>query len=337
MSKTTTSRLVGRALAGLLLCYGVSLLAGCAAYDAAKYAVTGATQDSLLDAGGKYTASLCDMVPVLSEGWLVRPQATDVSITCGEYSSALKAAVDGDKATTARNRYHLGGLYSALGLVLGVTNDEPDEPSWTAFRFWGDGREIALPHYVKKGERRTVFVDVRGVDNLDLIAEGIPQTDGKTYGATSVGWGATTLVREDTAVYLADLVPTKSSNWVQAPHGGEIWINWRPYPHSVLGTVERQATQASSCTYSLGGKYKTLLACVGVDHATTEDTTGVVFEAYGDGVRLAGPDLVTRSLEQLLRLEVSGVNELELRAKVSSGGTNKTVDVGWGMAMLLRP
>ena len=322
-------------LFAILLLAALPLLGGCGAYDAIKAAGGGGDTStaSVMGVESSNLAYLLDFSPTLSEGWHTAPTVTGIAINSNAYSSALKAEVYADEVRTCTNRYHLAGAYSALGLVFGVTADEVDSPSWTAFRFWGDGRELTLPHYVKKGERRKVIVNVRGVQDFDLIAEGIPQTDGKVYGSTKIGWGICALLKEEGVKYITDLTPTASTGWDQAPQDGEVWINWHPYPHSLKGVLHKGGDWAS-CTYHLGGAYKSFAVMPGVDQDETDSNAVVSYEVWGDG-QLLGQAQARKLDENLLNFSVAGVNELVLRAKVSSGASENSISIGWGMALLL--
>lgn len=319
----------------LALCLVLSalpvLLAGCGGLAAisgggARSNVTA----KLLNLGPSNYDLLTNLTPLATTGWYSNPIVTPVTINTTSYADALKAAVYADTVSTGHARYYLGGQYSALALVFGVTADEAQTPSWTAFRFYGDGVEIATPHYVKKYEKREVFIDVRGVNELDLIAEGIPQHDGVSYVSTLVGWGDGTLIKENGISYLADLTPTGSANWVTGPSAGTIWIDWRPFPHSVMGTI-RKGASTSTVTYHLGGAYKSFATVGGMSQNETDTGATVTCSVYCDGVPRASAT-VGQQAEFLCQQDVTGVNTLELRMKVASS-SETDIDVGWGMAL----
>ncbi|MEI6503123.1 MAG: hypothetical protein WCP21_19105, partial [Armatimonadota bacterium] len=137
---------MGRVLAVIAVAIGVAALGGCAG---ALQALSGKTAGAMLPISDSYMTSLCDLEPVASDNWVTAPSLGRISINGHVYDPAVRGEVNGDNVQTCSVNYHLGGQYSALGAVFGVTDDEPDTPSWTAFRFWGDGRELAVPHYVK--------------------------------------------------------------------------------------------------------------------------------------------------------------------------------------------
>jgi hypothetical protein len=309
----------------------IALLAGCAAVDALGGTVT----SQMLPLDGQYLLPLTDLQQVSTGSWALAPSTTSVAINSHRYEPGIKAAVYADDAREGICRYHLGGRFSALSVSFGIVNDEPDSPSWTAFRFWGDGREIAVPHYVKKGERRNIIVNVRGVQDFDLIAAGIPQRDGRTYGDTIVGWGDTFLLREGSVQYLADLTPDPETTW-RAESSQDIWINTHPYPHSVTGMLPRDGTDWSVSAYRLGGQYRRLLSLVGLDWGGEDKQAEACFQVFGDGRPLTGTVTVPYSAERLIDVDVTGINVLQLRSRVAANVATDELRVGWGMALLLK-
>jgi hypothetical protein len=333
------SRLISGSLLLCLFAVVVTLGSGCGGFVEAlvKDEVGISAAESVLPLDSTHVAFLSKDVNFnSSEGWYTAPAVADITINTSDYPApyGLKAEIYGDQATTGHQRYFLAGQYSALALHFGVTKDEPDSPSWTAFRFYGDGHEIATPHYVKKGERRQVIVDVRGVQYLDLIAEGIPQTDGVTYGSTKIGWGVLALLKESGARYIVDLPSSSSSGWVEPPSVGEIAINWHPYPHSLKFVLPSDGSTWSSAHYHLAGEYNEFAAVPGVSQDETDSGAVVEFDVLADS-QLVASQTAKKGSEPLIRLDVTGVEDLELRAKVSSGATEDRIDAGWGMAVLL--
>lgn len=321
------------ALVFLALLVIPTLIGGCGGVAALVTGGGGGGNDSVdaLGLGPTNFDLLTNLLPTLNENWQSNPVVAPVTLSGTNYADGLKGAVFADVVSTGVSRYHLGGQYSALGLAFGVCADEPDSPSWTAFRFWGDGRELAVPHYVKRGERREIFVDVRGVQNLDLIAEGIPQTDGISYVSTRVGWGDATLIKEAGIKYLVDFTPTATSGWSTPPTEGTIWVNWRPYPHSVVGIIHK-GQPASSVTYNLAGAYKSFATIAGISQNETDSGATVSFQVLADGVsrHLA---ISGKQAQQLIQFDVTGVNTLEVRTQVATA-TEDDIDVGWGMALV---
>ncbi|MEI6503623.1 MAG: NPCBM/NEW2 domain-containing protein [Armatimonadota bacterium] len=124
---------------------------------------------------------------------------------------------------------------------------------------------------------------------------------------------------------------TGTSGWTVPPTDGTIWINWRPFPHSVVGTIHK-GQPASTVTYHLGGLYKSFATVAGISQDETDAGATATFEVLADGVSRA---VATggRQTEHLMQCDVTGVNTLEIRARVTSA-TEDAIDVGWGMALV---
>lgn len=275
---------------------------------------------------------LSSLTPTMNQGWYTNPARASLTINTTDYSDGIKAAVYADQVRTGISRYHLGGQYSAIGVEFGLTADEPDSSAQATFRFFGDGKLISLARDVKKADRRKFIVDVRGVQDFDLGAEGVPQTGGAPKASTLVGWGNATLIKEAGIKYLVDLTATSDAGWSPPPARGPVSINWRPYPHSIVGTLHK-GQPAASCVYNLGGLYKKFSTIAGISQHETDTTATAKFEVLADGVSL-GVATIPQLAELPVQFDVSGVQTLELRAQVVNSVEND-IDIGWGMALLL--
>jgi hypothetical protein len=147
-----------------------------------------------------------------------------------------------------------------------------------------------------------------------------------------VGWGDATLIKEKAVTYLADLTPGSTSGWSVPPTTGTIWIDWRPFPHSVIGTIHKGDPPAK-IVYHLGGAYKTFAAVAGMDQGGTDAGATVTFEVVADGVS-RNVTTVEKQAEMLVNMNVTGVETLELRSKVANS-TENDIKIGWGMALVM--
>lgn len=320
------------ALFSLALLLVPTLLCGCGGL--AALAGGGDSPNVLVQAFGLGPQNydlLSSLTPTMNQDWYSNPTRGSLTINTTDYSDGIKAAVYANEVRTGISRYHLGGQYSALGIEFGLTADEPDSSAQATFRFIGDGKLISLARGVKKADRRKFILDVRGVQDFDLGAESVPQTGGVSNPSIRVGWGNATFIKEAGIKYLVDLTATSDAGWSPLPAPGSVTINWRPYPHSIVGTLHK-GQPAASCVYNLGGLYKKFSTVAGISQHETDTTATVKFEVLADGVS-RGVMTVPQQAELPIQFDVSGVQTLELRAQVANSSEND-IDVGWGMAML---
>lgn len=321
------------ALFALALLVVPTLLCGCGGLAAL---VTGGGDNNVLvqafGLGPQNYDLLSSLTPTMNRDWYTNPARASLTINTTDYTDGIKAAVYANEVRTGVSRYHLGGQYSAIGIEFGIAADEPNSSAQATFRFFGDGKLISLARDVKKADRRKFVLDVRGVQDFELGAESVPQTGGVSRASTLVGWGNATLIKEAGIKYLVDLTATSNAGWSPLPAPGSIAINWRPYPHSIVGTLHK-GQPAASCVYDLGGLYKKFSTIAGISQHETDTTATAKFEVLADGVS-RGVATIPQQAELPLQLDVSGVHTLELRAQVASSSEND-IDVGWGMAMLL--
>lgn len=266
------------------------------------------------------------------------------ALTVAGVSFSKGLAVVGDNEVV----YKLNRLYDDFRATVGI-DDSAGSAGSVVFEVWVDGTmkwDSALQRGSTAGQY--VHVDVTGHEELRLVVRN--GGDGATMDRAN--WadahlilqsgGAKPLPAPDPDPYLSELAwQSATSGWgpaerdmsngeQMAADGKQISINGRKFTYG-LGVHS-----ASDIVFKVDKAFQRFVADVGVDDEVGNGRGSVVFQVYGDGVKLFETVRMTQGMSaRRVDLNITGVTMLKL--VVGDGGDGIGYDhADWGGARLYR-
>ena len=260
-----------------------------------------------------------------------------------EFGSTVKTTMGGGNSMTMGGKkytngfkfgepgtatFNLSGKYAELSGEIGL--DDFENKKDTGVSFYGDGKLIAYVELKAQMLPKKFSVDVRGVSQLQIKKEtGYSEVNLAGLSITKQDTPVTTKVVEPTAplkdgVYLLDVLTPYDKGRFYWPFGKASKSSLGGENSMTMGGKQYlngfKLGEPGYAIFNFEGKYKTLVATVGLDDFENKKSTAVEF--FGDGVLIQKVDLLAGMLPKEIRLDVTGVSKFEIKKTVGYAEVN---------------
>jgi regulation of enolase protein 1 (concanavalin A-like superfamily) len=247
----------------------------------------------------------------------------------------------------AKVKYLLNGKMRTFSATVAINDSAEKNTSLLRFRVLGDGKLLWESNPLDtKGRTQDCTVDVSGVKILELhvfcpgpenwahavwldpYVSPVPQAVAKKTDSGPDGKRVLLTTLKESS-YAGHPVFFLGKGFTGSDQQTPIQVNGKRYPNG-LGT-HPPGTGLAKVTYPLNGKMRTFSAVVAINDSAEQNTSPLQFRVVGDGKALwQSKALNTKGLTQACKVDVSGVNVLELQV-FCAGAEN------WAHAVWLDP